>query len=62
MPALAREPRLRIIKLTIYYPLKRALLTVADEPYFITLIVNIDSLEPYELLIYRGAISGGDIK
>ena len=62
MPAPAREPRLRIAKSTIYYPLKQALLTVANEPYFIALIANIDSLEPYKPQIYRGAISGGDVK
>ena len=62
MPVLTREPRLRIAKLTIYYPLKRALLIVANKPYFVTLIANIDSLEPYKPRIYRGAISGGNIK
>jgi hypothetical protein len=59
---LVQEPRLRIVKATTYYPLKRALLTATNEPCFITLIVNVDSLEPYEPRIYREAISGGDVK
>jgi hypothetical protein len=59
---LAREPYLRIVKATIYYPLKQALLTATNEPYFIALIINIDSLEPYKPRIYREAVSGGDIK
>ena len=62
VPALAQEPYPRIAKATIYYPLEQALLTIANKPYFITLIVNIDSLEPYKPRIYRGAVSGGDIK
>jgi len=62
VPILAREPYLQIVKVTIYYLLKRALLAVTNKPYFIALIVNIDSLEPYEPRIYREAISGGDIK
>ena len=62
MPTLAREPCPRIIKATIYYPLERVLLAATDEPYFIALIANIDSLEPYKPRIYREAVSGGDIK
>ena len=62
MPILAREPYLQIAKATIYHPLKRALLAATNEPYFIALIVNIDSLEPYKPRIYREAVSGGDIK
>jgi hypothetical protein len=58
----AREPRPRITKATIYYPLKRALLAATNKPCFITLIANIDSLKPYKPRIYREAISGGDIK
>ena len=45
-----------------YYPLERALLTVADEPCFVALVANTDSSEPYEPRIYRGAVSGGDVK
>jgi uncharacterized membrane protein (DUF2068 family) len=56
------EPYLWIIKATIYYPLEWVLFTATDKSCFITLIVNIDILEPYKPRTYREAISGGDIK
>jgi hypothetical protein len=62
VPTPVQEPCLRIVKTTIYHPLERVLLAATNKPYFIALIVNIDSLEPYKPQIYREAVSGGDIK
>ena len=62
MPAPTREPHPQIAKATTYHPLKRALLAATDEPYFIALITNADSSEPYKPRTYRQAISGGDAK
>ena len=62
VPVLVQEPHLWIIKATIYHPLKWALFTAINKPYFITFIVNVDSLKPYKPQIYRQAVSEGDVK
>ena len=68
VPVPARESRPRTVKATTYYPLKRALIAVANEPAttdkscFITLIVNVESSEPYKPQTYRQAVSRGNTK
>ena len=68
VPVPARESRPRTTKATTYYPLKRALIAVADEPAttnescFIVLIANAESSEPYKPRTYRQAMSRGNAK
>ena len=50
---LTQEPYLQIVKITIYHLLKQVLLAATNKPYFITLIINTDSLKPYKPQTYR---------